>query len=83
VYGKVQGVGFRYFSQMKAVQYDVRGWVKNSEEGAVEILAEGTQGNLDLFIEDVRRGNPFSKVNDVIVQDTNKTDSYQSFKIKY
>jgi acylphosphatase len=83
VYGKVQGVGFRYFSQMKAVQYDVRGWVKNSEEGAVEILAEGTQGNLDLFIEDVRRGNPFSKVNDVIVQDTNKTESYQSFKIKY
>ncbi len=83
VYGKVQGVGFRYFSQMKAVQYDVRGWVKNSEEGSVEILAEGTQSNLDLFIEDVRRGNPFSKVNDVIVQDTNKTESYQSFKIKY
>lgn len=83
VYGKVQGVGFRYFSQMKAVQYDVCGWVKNSEAGSVEILAEGTQDNLNRFIEDIRGGNPFSKVTEMVVKDVDKVENYHSFKIKY
>ena len=38
VSGKVQGVGFRYFSQMKAVQYGVTGWAKNLSDGSVEML---------------------------------------------
>ncbi|MGJ7919143.1 acylphosphatase [Neobacillus sp. LXY-4] len=83
VYGNVQGVGFRYFSQMKAVQYGIRGWVRNCEDGSVEIIAEGTEDNLILFLEDVRRGNPFSTVNDISVQEINKTESFNSFKIKY
>ena len=41
VSGKVQGVGYRYFSQMKAVQYGVKGWVKNLADSSVEIIAQG------------------------------------------
>jgi acylphosphatase len=83
VLGKLQGVGFRYFTQMKAVQYNVRGWVKNSDDGSVEVLAEGTQDSLNRFIEDVRSGNPFSTVTDIIVNDVDKIENYHSFKIKY
>lgn len=83
VYGNVQGVGFRYFSQMKAVQHEVKGWVRNCPDGSVEIIAEGTQNQLNLFIEDVKRGNPFSKVDNIVVNEGNSIDGYKSFKIKY
>lgn len=83
VFGRVQGVGFRYFSQMKAVQYGIRGWVRNCDDGSVEMIAEGTEENLQLFLEDVRRGNPFSTVDDIAIKEMEKTDGYHSFKIKY
>ena len=38
VSGKVQSVGYRYFSQMKAVQYGVTGWAKNVSDDTVEIV---------------------------------------------
>ena len=62
VSGKVQSVGYRYFSQMKAVQYGVTGWARNVSDDTVEICALGTKDQLDPFIEDLRRGNPFSKI---------------------
>lgn len=83
VFGNVQGVGFRYFSQMKAIQYGIRGWVRNCGDGSVEMVAQGSDDNLHLFLEDVRRGNPFSTVDDLTVEENNKTESYHSFKIKY
>ncbi len=83
VYGKVQGVGFRYFSQMKAVQFNIKGWVRNCDDGSVEIFAQGSPDNLNRFIEEIKRGNPFSKVDDVMIKDENKSESYHSFMIKY
>lgn len=83
IYGNVQGVGFRYFSQMKAVQHEVKGWVRNCSDGSVEMIAEGTQDQLNLFIEEIRRGNPFSKVENIVVNEGSKLDGYKSFKIKY
>ena len=47
--GKVQGVGFRYFSQMKAVQYGVTGWASNLSNNSVEIVALGTRDQLQPF----------------------------------
>ena len=83
MFGNVQGVGFRYFSQMKAVQHQVKGWVHNCPDGSVEIIAEGKEDQLALFMEDVRRGNPFSKVDDIVVDENHKPEGFKSFKIKY
>ena len=41
VKGTVQGVGFRYYAQMKAVQHKITGWVKNTDQGTVEMVAVG------------------------------------------
>jgi len=81
--GNVQGVGFRYFTQMKAVQYDITGWVKNSAEGSVEIVAVGDKDNLDQFMNDLRLGTPFSKVTDLKVEEQADTEPFHSFKIRY
>lgn len=83
VHGKVQGVGFRYFSQMKAVQFNIKGWVRNCNDGTVEIFAQGLPDNLNRFIDEIKRGNPFSKVDDVIMKEEIKSEIYHSFMIKY
>jgi acylphosphatase len=83
VTGKVQGVGYRYFAQMKAVQFGITGWVKNRSDGAVEMVTTGTKENLDLFIEEIRRGNPFSTVDQIEINEVSTVEKYQSFTIKY
>ena len=83
VSGKVQGVGYRYFAQMKAVQFGITGWVKNRSDGAVEMVTTGTKENLDLFIEEISRGNPFSTVDQIEINEISIAEKYQSFTIKY
>ena len=83
VSGKVQSVGYRYFSQMKAVQYGVTGWAKSVSDDTVEICALGTKDQLDPFIEDLRRGNPFSKILNLEITEMEQSDHFQSFTIKY
>ncbi|WP_210364130.1 acylphosphatase [Bacillus sp. REN3] len=83
VSGKVQGVGYRYYAQMKAIQFGITGWVRNLEDGGVEILASGLRESLDQFIDEIRRGNPFSTVDHVEVTEQENTETYKSFAIKY
>lgn len=44
VRGRVQGVGFRYFVEQSAKELEIRGWVRNVDDGSVEVYALGTVG---------------------------------------
>ncbi|MGP0075140.1 MAG: acylphosphatase [Bryobacteraceae bacterium] len=46
VRGRVQGVGFRYFVEHSATTLDIRGWVRNHDDGCVEVYAVGTSAQL-------------------------------------
>ena len=46
VRGQVQGVGFRYFVERSATALGVRGWVRNVDDGSVEVYAVGTHAQL-------------------------------------
>jgi acylphosphatase len=46
VRGRVQGVGFRYFVEYSAKELDIRGWVRNDDDGSVEVYAVGTPAQL-------------------------------------
>jgi acylphosphatase len=46
VRGRVQGVGFRYFVEQAAKGLGVRGWVRNDDDGSVEVYAVGTSAKL-------------------------------------
>ncbi|WP_428910972.1 acylphosphatase [Niallia sp. Krafla_26] len=83
VSGKVQSVGYRYFSQMKAVQYGVTGWAKNLSDGSVEIMAKGEKDDLDAFVADLKVGNPFSKIEHMEIKEVEETEDFHSFTIKY
>ncbi|WP_409304033.1 acylphosphatase [Peribacillus sp. SCS-155] len=82
VSGHVQGVGFRYFTQMKAREYQIAGWVRNKDNGTVEVYASGREKDLAMFLSCLKRGNRFSKVEKVTVAPLNSDKRYYDFVIK-
>lgn len=48
--GRVQGVGFRFTVERKAVDLGIVGWVKNLSDGKVELLAEAEEKDLSMFL---------------------------------
>ncbi len=69
VRGKVQGVWFRKYTQDKAIELQLTGSVRNTDEGDVAIVATGTSDQLTDFIEWCWMGSPKSKVTAVITSD--------------
>jgi len=52
--GMVQGVGFRFSARHLAACYNIKGWVMNLSDGRVQLLAEGSQKNLNNFLCDLK-----------------------------
>ncbi|WP_329886406.1 acylphosphatase [Pseudoramibacter faecis] len=50
VFGRVQGVGFRYTAVQLARAYALTGWARNCYDGSVELEIQGDPANIDLFI---------------------------------
>jgi len=53
--GMVQGVGFRFSAMESAKKRRLKGWVKNTKDGRVELLIQGSEKNLNLFLADINR----------------------------
>ena len=81
--GRVQGVGFRYFAESVAGKYSVKGYVKNTPVGKVEILCQGEEEEVGAFIDEVRKGPAFSVITDIVNQEIIDNKIYNSFEIKY
>jgi acylphosphatase len=81
VSGRVQAVGFRFFTWQTARQCHINGWVRNRDDGTVEISASGSKKNLETFIHAVRKGSPFSRVQKLDVTPEKNPVSYSSFEI--
>ena len=66
VQGRVQGVGFRWFVQREASELDLRGWVRNTEDGDVEVVAAGESADIDELRQSLRRGPRGSRVDRIV-----------------
>ncbi len=66
VKGRVQGVGFRWFVHREAAEIGLRGWVKNTDEGHVEVVAAGDAKQLAELKEALRKGSRGSRVDAVV-----------------
>ncbi len=67
--GRVQGVGFRFYTERKARELGVTGWVRNRRDGSVEAVVQGTSGAVETMIAWARRGPPSAVVAEVRVTD--------------
>ena len=66
VRGRVQGVGFRWFVHREAAEIGLRGWVRNTTDGQVEILASGTAEQLAELEAEVKKGSRGSRVDGIM-----------------
>ncbi|MEC5341102.1 acylphosphatase [Brenneria populi] len=83
VYGMVQGVGFRYATLRQAAQLGLNGYVRNSDDGSVEVIACGERQAVEQLVEWLKQGGPRSaRVEKVLTEPHGKTD-YKDFKIRY
>lgn len=60
--GRVQGVGFRWWTRREARELGLRGTVRNARDGAVEVEVEGDPDALDRFESRLREGPPAARV---------------------
>ena len=68
VQGRVQGVGFRYYCLKFGRSLGLSGWVRNLDDGSVELLVEGEEARLKELLVAVRRGPPASRVESIYDQ---------------
>lgn len=69
VQGRVQGVGFRYFTLRMAEAFDMAGSVRNMSDGGVEIVASGTPENHRSFREQIEIGPDGARVDRITTQE--------------
>ncbi|HEY4900231.1 MAG TPA: acylphosphatase [Terriglobales bacterium] len=67
VIGRVQGVGFRWFVEREAAQLNITGWVRNRENGSVEVMATGTRDQLNALHGRLSEGPRAARVDEVAV----------------
>jgi acylphosphatase len=83
VIGRVQGVGYRYYTQYAANRIGCYGYVKNLYNGNVEVYAIGTKEQLAKLKELLYKGPSFSRVENIIEEDRSVDPGYLSFEITY
>lgn len=66
VKGRVQGVGFRWFVHREAAELDLRGWVRNTDTGDVEVVAAGGAEALAELKDSLQQGSRGSRVDAVV-----------------
>lgn len=81
--GRVQGVGFRYFVLQKANEMEIKGWVKNTVEGGVIVMAQGIEEELKTFIDFLYIGPTLSRVDRITVNKIQVSTVFDNFSIKY
>lgn len=78
--GEVQGVGFRQFVKYQAGKLDIKGWIKNLDNGKVEGMFMGERKNLETLIEFCRKGPFLANVTDVKTEEV-ENENFEEFKI--
>ena len=66
VRGRVQGVGFRWWTRARALELGLSGWAANLDDGRVEVVAEGPRPALDALVGALRSGAAPGRVDAVV-----------------
>lgn len=82
VSGRVQGVGYRYFTRDVAMSFGLSGWVRNMHDGRVELEVQGEQSAVDQFLEDLKEGPSLSRVTDLKIEELAPSKSNSEFLIR-
>ncbi len=82
IFGRVQGVGFRYYVMTAAEELGLTGWVRNRRDGSVEVLAEGDLEGLKRLVGALERGSRSSIVTEVKTNLQLASGEFSSFYVR-
>ena len=80
--GRVQGVGFRYYTYILANKYELKGWVKNLPDGNVEIMVQGRKERVENLRRYLIKGNMFIKVRELQEKIVDE-EEFSDFEVRY
>lgn len=83
VKGRVQGVGFRYFVEITAKQMELTGWVKNLDNGQVQMEVQNNSEFIDKLLGKLKKGNGFSRVDNLEYKIVEDISNEKNFRITY
>lgn len=82
VSGRVQGVYFRMFTQKKARQLEIKGFVRNLPDGRVEIIAEADHASVEQLIQWCHKGPITARVDQVDIIELETDEAFTAFEIR-
>ena len=82
-YGRVQGVGFRFFAQEKAQMLGLKGWVKNQANESVGLEAFGSREKLEKLLEMLKKPDGLIRVERVEAKFCEKEFEGKGFTVKF
>ncbi len=82
VSGRVQGVGFRYTAADRARDLGLAGWVRNLFDGRVEVFAQGTSANLDVYLSWLDLGPSAAEVTGISIREAPPRPGFSGFEIR-
>jgi len=82
IMGRVQGVGFRNFTQRRARRLHLTGWVRNEPDGSVRLEAEGPREDLEDLLNAVHEGPRMARVENVDTGWKEASDAFETFRVR-
>ncbi|MFC1898611.1 acylphosphatase [Candidatus Cloacimonadota bacterium] len=81
--GRVQGVGYRYFTVHAAREFNILGNTRNTTDGKVLVIAVGNDSNMNLFIQELRSGPRMAIVDEIKTTELSAVQNFSNFRIEY
>ncbi len=83
VHGKVQGVNYRAFTFRAARSLSVKGYVRNTRSGDVELEAEGERADMDKMLQQLKAGPLEAEVDSIDTEWSAYGGKYKTFEVRY
>ncbi|WP_346854793.1 acylphosphatase [uncultured Draconibacterium sp.] len=83
VTGRVQGVGFRYYTQKQAKLFELKGWVKNTVDNGVLVMVQGEETVIKTFIDYLWIGPTLSQVRNITQVKMQVVEEFADFQVRY
>lgn len=82
-YGRVQGVGFRYWSHTQAIRAHVTGWARNEYDGSVTVQVQGTKEQIETFMYGVEHGHTYIRIDRIEKKQIPVDVNEKKFGVRY
>jgi len=81
--GRVQGVAYRFYAEKYAGLLGITGWVRNLPDGRVEVLAEGSAGSVETFLDRLREGPSLARIETFDVRREPPKGEFRDFRVTF